>query len=178
MVEFKTTLDINAQKALNKFTMKKTIIVFLIISLILVLLGIVSTVLLSRTEEKDISSGITLIIIGALFPFILLLINHIAQKNVSKRAPFLASETKEIFRFYDDHIEHLQKKGETYYSQTRADYSYIYKAYSTPTHYFLYISVNQCHVITKQHITQGTCEELDEILIRRLPAGKFIKKSK
>ena len=178
MIEFKTTLDINSQKALNKFIMKKLLLVFIVFSLFLIVFGIVSIVLLSDGEDADISSGITLIVIGALMPFILLLINKIGQKSLSKRTPFLAGETKEIFRFYDDHIEHLQKKGVAYYSQMRADYSYLYKAYSTPTHYFLYISTNQCHVIPKEHITQGTCKELDEILFRRLSASKFKKKSK
>ena len=39
MIEFKTQLDINAQRALNKFMLKKLLVVFGIFSLVLIIIG-------------------------------------------------------------------------------------------------------------------------------------------
>ena len=168
MIEFKTQLDINSQRVLNKFMMKKLIIFSVVFSLFLIAIGVVGAVF---TEEK--TAGIVLIIIGVILTPLMLILNAIGQKNMSKTAPILNNVTKEIYRFTEEGFEHLQKRGESFQSHTKADYTYFYKVISTPTHYLMYISDRQCHVIDKSHITQGACQELDELLIRKLPAGKF-----
>ncbi|MDE6361903.1 MAG: YcxB family protein [Clostridia bacterium] len=173
MIEFKTQLDLNSQKVLNKYAIKKLIIVFGIFSLILI--GIGACGIVFAEDSADISTGIFLIVIGVIITPMLLLINALGQRSVAKTSPFLSGETKEIYRFTQDGIEHLQKKGESFFSQTKADYTYFYKIISTPTHYLMYITDRRCHVIDKTHITQGTCEELDEILARKMPVGKFKK---
>ncbi|MDE5756783.1 MAG: YcxB family protein [Clostridia bacterium] len=173
MIEFKTQLDAIAQKALNKMGMKKLIKIFIVFSLIIIGIGIFGVVIAEDNADK--STGIYLIIVGVIIIPILLILNAIGQRTVKKTSPFLQNPTKEIYRFTEDGIEHLQKRGESFFSQTKADYTYFYKVISTPTHYFMYIGANQCHVIDKTHITQGTCEELDAILTRKLPEGKFKK---
>ncbi len=173
MIEFKTQLDINAQKALNKFMLKKLLVVFGIFSLVLIIIGGLGIVM--SEDSSDYSAGITLIAVGLLFTPLLLLINSIGQKSLTKSAPYLNKQTKEIYRFSQDGFEHLQKRDESFYSHTKADYTYFYKIISTSTHYFMYVSDRQCHIIDKSHITQGSCEELDEILIKKFPVGKFKK---
>lgn len=171
MIEFKTQLDINSQKALNKMTLKKIVIIFGIFSVLIIGIGILGIVL--QEDKSDASAGIVLIIVGVLFTPLLLLINALGQKNLAKDNPFLRDVTKEIYRFTDETFEHLQKRGESFMSHTKADYTYFYKVISTPKYYFMYISTRQCHVIDKSHITQGSCQELDSILARKLPVGKF-----
>ena len=168
MIEFKTQLDANSQKVLNKFTMKKLMIFLGAFSLFLIVIGVVGVVM---TDAK--TSGITLIVCGVIITPLILILNAIGQKNISKTAPFLQGQTKEIYRFNEENFEHLQKRGESFQSHTKADYTYFYKVISTPTHYLMYISNRQCHIIDKSHITQGTCEELDQLLARKLPVGKF-----
>lgn len=175
MIEFKTQLDVVSQQALNKRALKKLILIFGIFSLVLIAIG--SIRIITADQDADITSAVLLIIIGVIFTPLLLLLNSIGQKNVYKNTPYLRQPIKEIYRFYEDNFEHLQKKGESFYSKTNSDYTYFSRVISTPTHYFMYISSRQCHVIDKSHITQGSCEELDEILMRKLPVGKF-KKSK
>ena len=170
MIEFKTQLDINSQRVLNKFMMKKLIIFLGVASLFLIAIGLVGVFL---TEAK--TSGIVLTIFGVVLTPLILILNAIGQKNIAKTSPVLSTQTKEIYRFNEDYFEHLQKRGESFQSHTKADYTYFFKVVSTPTHYLMYISNNQCHVIDKSHITQGTCQELDEILLRKIPAGKFKK---
>ncbi|MDE5654570.1 MAG: YcxB family protein [Clostridia bacterium] len=176
MIEFKTQLDFNAQKALNKMNIKKAIVIFVVLSLFIVGIGVTGIVM--AEDSSDVIAGITLIIVGALFTPIVLLINEYAQSVVRKTSPFLQNPTKEIYRFNEEGFEHLQKRGESFYSHTKADYTYFYKVISTPKYYFMYIASNQCHVINKSHITQGACEELDAILARKLPVGKFKNASK
>ena len=50
MIEFKTQLDANAQKALNKMSMKKAIILFLIASFILVAIGVFGLIVKEDNE--------------------------------------------------------------------------------------------------------------------------------
>ena len=171
MIEFKTQLDVDSQKALNKMNMKKAILLFLIASILIIGIGVFG--LFVREDGEDVASAITLIIIGVIITPLLLILNAIGQKSIRKTSPFLQNPTKEIYRFTEEGIEHLQKRGESFQSHTKADYTYFYKIISTPKYYFAYIASNQCHVIDKSHITQGTCEELDAILVRKLPAGKF-----
>ncbi|MDE6472593.1 MAG: YcxB family protein [Clostridia bacterium] len=176
MIEFKTQLDFNAQKALNKMNIKKAIVIFVVLSLFIIGIGVTGIVM--AEDNSDVIAGITLIIVGALFTPIVLLINEYAQSVVRKTSPFLQNPTKEIYRFNEEGFEHLQKRGESFYSHTKADYTYFYKVISTPKYYFMYIASNQCHVINKSHITQGACEELDALLARKLPVGKFKNASK
>ena len=173
MIEFKTQLDVNSQKALNKMSIKKVIVILIVLSLIMIGIGALGIVM--AEDSADVYSGVVLIIIGALFTPLVLLINAYLQSVVRKTSPFLQNPTKEIYRFTEEGIEHLQKRGESFQSHTKADYTYFYKVISTPKYYFAYIASNQCHVIDKSHITQGTCEELDAILAKKLPAGKFKK---
>ena len=168
MIEFKTQLDINSQRVLNKFMMKKLIIFLGAFSLLLILIGVAGIVMTEAT-----TSSIILIVCGVLITPLVLIFNAIGQNNIAKTAPFLQDQTKEIYRFNEEYFEHLQKRGESFQSHTKADYTYFYKVISTPTHYLMYISNRQCHVIDKFHITQGTCEELDGLLARKLPVGKF-----
>ena len=176
MIEFKTQLDANSQKELNKIGMKKLIKIFLVFSLIVIGIGIIGIVFAEDNADK--STGIYLIIVGVIIIPILLLFNAFGQRTIRKTSPFLQNPTKEIYRFTEEGFEHLQKRDESFQSHTKADYTYFYKVISTPTHYFMYISNRQCHVIYKSHITQGTCEELDAILARKLPVGKFKKKNR
>ncbi|MDE6474569.1 MAG: YcxB family protein [Clostridia bacterium] len=173
MIEFKTQLDLNSQKVLNKFAIKKLVIVFGIFSLILI--GIGAAGIIFAEDSADSSMGILLIILGIIVTPLLLIINALGQKSVAKTSPYLNGDTKEIYRFTQDGFEHLQKKGEVFFSHTKSDYTYFYKIYSTPTHYLMYITDRRCHVINKTHITQGACEQLDEILTRKMPVGKFKK---
>ena len=173
MIEFKTQLDLNSQKVLNKYAIKKLIIIFGIFSLIVIAIGAFGIAMAEDTA--NVSTGIFLIVVGVIFTPLMLVLIAFGQINIAKTSPFLSRPTKEIYRFTQDGIEHLQKKGESFFSQTKADYTYFYKIISTPTHYLMYISNRQCHIMDKSHITQGSCEELDEILTRKMPVGKFKK---
>lgn len=175
MIEFKTQLDVNSQNAFNKMLMKKLIILFLVASLIIIGIGIFGLVV--KEDGEDGASAIILIIIGVFITPLMILLNAIGQRSVKKTSPFLQNPTKEIYRFTEEGIEHLQKRGESFQSHTKADYTYFYKIISTPKYYFAFIASNQCHVIDKSHITQGTCEDLDAILAKKLPVGKFKKKN-
>lgn len=173
MIEFKTQLDINTQKVLNKFMLRKLIVIFGVFSLILIAIGVAGIVF--GKDSADKIKGFVLIAIGMLFTPLLLLLNALGQKSIANTPLFLNGTIKEIYRFTQDGFEQLQKREESYFSHTKADYTYFFKVISTPTHYFMYISERQCHVIDKSHITQGTCQELDEIFARKLPVGKFKK---
>ena len=176
MIEFKTQLAANSQKALNKLEVKKAIVIFLVLSFLVIGIGVFG--ILVKEDKSDLTSAITCIIIGVLITPAFLLLNAIGQKNIVKTSPFLQNPTKEIYRFTEEGVEHLQKRGESFYSHTKADYTYFFKVVSTPKYYFAYIAGNRCHVIDKSHITQGACEDLDKIFAAKLPAGKFIVKKR
>ena len=94
MIEFKTQLDINSQRVLNKYMMKKLLIVLGVASLILIAIGLVGVFL---TEAK--TAGIVLTVFGVVLTPLILILNAIGQKNIAKTSHVLGTQTKEIYRF-------------------------------------------------------------------------------
>ena len=89
----------------------------------------------------------------------------------------MSADTMETYQFYPDRLVILQRKGDEYESTTNTRYSYLYKVEETRDTYFLQISKMQSHVVRKTDLTQGTIEELNQILASNLgPKFKALKK--
>ncbi len=170
MVKVVTKLNAETLKSLNKFSIKKILPFLLIFSAVFVLLGICNI----PDEDGDFFYGIFLIAVGVLFIPLCLLFTRLNQKNAGKTMPLLAAEPVITVIFNDDKIFIEELKGDFYKGTTEASYSYFYKAHETKTHYFLYISPQQCHVIPKKDIVEGTVEELNLLLFRNLGPRKFV----
>lgn len=87
----------------------------------------------------------------------------------------LSDYTIETYVFDYDSFSISQVKGDEYRAETVAKYSYFYKVVSTKTHYFLYLSAQQCHVLRKDSLIEGKLEDLDDIFARNLGTKFKIK---
>lgn len=172
MVKIVTKFDTNVTKSLNKFAIKKLLPFYIIFSLAFIFLGLCSI----PDEDGTIWYGIFLIAIGVLFFPICLLLTKIGQKNFNKSMSLMSDETIFSCEFGDNEIYMEESKGSSYFATIRSDYTHFYKVYETDTHYFLYISKQQCHVLPKCDIVEGTVEELNILLFRHLGPKKFILK--
>ncbi|MCX4313750.1 MAG: YcxB family protein [Clostridia bacterium] len=162
MIEFRTKLDGAKSAALFRHSFKRIIWLPILFSAIFITIGVVSIVL--QTEEGDLPYGIAMTVIGALFLPIVYLISKLAQKKSAESMSVISDTTEEIYTFDEDHITVTQQKGDEYYSQTKATYPYLYKAREDKDFFFLYISKMQCHVIDKNSITQGSIDEMRNLL--------------
>lgn len=166
MVEFRTTLNSNKTQALNKNAFKKLWWMYLLLSLIFVVIGVIG--ILFREDNSDLAFGITLTVFGVIFTPLVLLITKLIQRNFDKSMSLISDNTEEVYTFDENEITISQKRGEDYEAFTRAKYNYLFKVTETPTHYFLYISKAQCHVVDKTSLTQGTLIELNAHFINNL----------
>lgn len=161
MVRFETQFDSQVTKQLNKHTFKTKWWLFVIFPVIMIGCGLLT---LLDPVDPDIGFSIYLIAVGVLFIPIVLLLTHFLQKRMDKSMHLLSENTKELYLFDTDHFEIIQDMGEEYFAHTKGKYNHFYKIVKTPTHYYLYISKAQSHVVPVSSLTEGTLEELDALL--------------
>ena len=107
-------------------------------------------------DTANVSTGIFLIVVGVIFTPLMLVLNAFGQKTSQRPLPFEQTDKRNL-QIYSRRHRASAKERRKFFSQTKADYTYFYKIISTPTHYLMYISNRQCHIIDKSHITQGSC---------------------
>lgn len=166
MIEFQGKFDENVTKNLNKHQIKKMWWIYLAVSLIFIVMGIVG--IFFGEDNSDLSLGIYCVILGVLFTPLAYLLTLLIQKNVNKSMSILSAQTIETYKFYPDRLVITQTKGDEYEAVTNARYSYLYRVEETRDRYFLKISKTQSHVVNKADLTQGTIEELNELLASNL----------
>ena len=174
MIEFQGKFDSSASGALNKRVFKKLWWLFVLCSLSFAVVGILGIAF--AEDFSDLVLGVSLIGFGVLFTPLVMLLTKVIQKKQNESMNILGPDTVQIFQFYPDKLVITQRKGEEYEAMTTAKYSYLYKVEETPSHYFLFISRVQSHVVNKADLTQGTIEELNGILANNL--GYKFKKMK
>ncbi len=162
MVIFKTNLNTETTKQLNKFSLKNLWWAMLILSVLFVLIGVLGGFVFPE-DGADMVFGIVMISFGVLFTPAVWLLARLFQRNLDKSATYIAGNTEETYTFSENGIEILQV-NEQFRSWTSAKFPYLYKVNETATHYFLYISKAQCHVIPKAALTEGSLEELNALL--------------
>lgn len=173
MVEVKTGLNAENLRQANKVSIKKFMWLFIVLSVLLNLVGIVNIV--SPDSETPVILPVFCIILGLLiFPGIIILI-PVYQKLYNKTMKLINDETVNFFRFCDDKFYQEATKGTDFKDVCECGYSYIFKAIETNEHFFIYISKLQMHIIPKKNITLGTPMELRSILMGRLGAKFKIK---
>ncbi len=173
MIRFETKFNAEKTKQANLFVMKKIWWAYLIFSLLFVLLGVINLV----SDERDLVFAIVMIAIGVLFTPLCILLTFAIQKKLNKSMSVLSDDTVETYVFDEERFSIKNEKGDDYKAMTVAKYSYFHKVISTPTHYMLYISSQQCHVLPKDSLVEGSLEELDKIFNHNLHE-KFISKNK
>lgn len=166
MIEFVGKFDGNAANSATKMQVKKLWWLYALISLLFIIMGIFGVVL--PKDNSDIVFGVVMLVFGVLFTPLCLLLTKLLQKNLNKSMSVLSSDTVETYQFFPDRLIITQRKGDDYEATTSTKYSYLYKVEETPTHYFMKISKVQMHVVKKADLTQGTIEELNEILASNL----------
>ena len=170
MVVFNQKFDSYITTSLNKRAFKKLLPLFVIMSLFLIVLGIL---LIIDEENPDIGYGIFLIIFGLGFFPLILLLTKVIQKNVNKSMSVLSIETTETYRFYEDHFEIEQIKGDEFKGITIAKYSYFFSIEEDKDNYYLSLSKMQSHVIRKNSLIEGSIDEFINILSRNIPQQKL-----
>lgn len=174
MIEFKTKLDENTVACLAKFQLKKLFLMLIGVSALFVLVGTLILVLADNFFDEygwitgNALMGICFIVLGVLFTPVVIVIIKSSQKKLNKSMSVMSDETEVVYTFSEDEITVSQKKGDDFEGFTRAKYNYLFKVVETKTHYILYVSKVQCHVIDKATLTQGSLEELNAHLSNNL----------
>ena len=166
MVEFHSRLDSSKTDALNKNTFKRLWWLFALVSVLFIALGIIG--LIVREDSEDLYYAIFCLTFGVCFTPLVWLISKPIQKSLNKSTAYVSDNTEEVYTFDEEGFTITQKKTDEFSAMTQAKYSYLYKVIENNTHYFLYISKTQCHVVDKASITQGSLDELNAIFARQL----------
>lgn len=173
MVEFRSKLDSSKSRALNNNMFKKLLWLYVVLTVLLIVLGVVGIVF--REDGSDFAAGVGLIVLGVLITPLGYLLARFLQKRVDKSATYISDSTEEIYTFDEQYMTLTQTMGDVFTSTLKARYSYIYKAREDNNYFYLYISQMQSHVIDKSSITQGTLEEVTALLKNNL-GNKFKSK--
>lgn len=166
LVEFRTVLNRDKTKALLTQSIVKLWWLFLLVSAVFAMLGVLG--IIYPEDMSDVYFGIAMIVVGVLFTPLVIVISLIIQKRLDKSTTFISDDTFEVYLFDDEKITVTQTRGDEFSVTTKAKYSYFYKVEQTSTHYFLYISKMQCHIIDKASISKGTVEMFDSLLVSKL----------
>lgn len=172
MVEFKSKFNDKVTESINKMSFKKLMPLFIILSGVFIVLGLFEFLF---PEEGSVGVGIMFILIGVLYTPLVLLLTKFVQKSINKSMSIMSDETEQTIRFDEERIEIIQIQGDKYEGITKSTYDLLYKVIETATHYFLYISRQQMFVVEKSSITEGTLQELNQILEKNLDK-KFKRK--
>lgn len=159
MVEFSGRFNQESVNALAKQSQMRTIMPLLSVAVIgsaMCVFGI-------------ISDDLFLTAVGAVTAVFMLLITFFSLIN-RKRSTMnvIGEETCEVYRFYDEGFTVNMKRGADYEGYTKAAYKYLTKVEESAEAYFLWISAAQAHVVKKADLTEGSLEELNQILTRAL----------
>lgn len=166
-IKFISKFSSDLTKNLNKMAMKKMLPFYIIFSVLFVFSG------LAVMFSGDAAMGIFLISFGFLFYPIVCIIVRLIQNRLDKSMSIMSDETIETYVFTDSRFYLEQVRGECFRATTESDYSYFYKAIESATHYYLYMSKAQCHVVPKDSLAEGALGDLNFILASKL--GKKFK---
>lgn len=158
MVEVRSRLDKGLTTPLLRLTLRRILWLFLSFSLLFIALGVITIV--GRVDEDSLSGGIALIAFGVLFLPLFFLLVFGLQRLANKTMPLMGAETLNTFWFDQYKIYQEQLRGTEYRATVESSYTLLYKAYETRSHFFLYISNAQVHIVPKKDIVSGSPEEL------------------
>lgn len=170
MIRFECRLNAKSTKEINKFWFKKILWLIFTVSILLLVIGLCGFFCSENNNDRNLA--IAYIILSVLiFPltYFIIMIGQLFENRFSKS---VYDGTDEIYEFGKDGLQ-LKQTSDKLYCQSDYKYSYFYKVYETKTHYILYISLRQCHIVPKNSIVEGTVDELNELLNRNL--GKKFK---
>lgn len=171
MIRFESKFNSQTASSLLKHNMKKLWWLYLVFSVVFIFIGVANIV----DEEPDVVFGAVFVAFGVLFTPLCILLSISMQKKVNKTMSIMSDQTNETYIFDSEGFCIIQTKGEDYRAETHAKYSYFHKVVSTSTHYYLYLSAQQCHVLAKDSLVEGSLADLDGILSNNL-ASKFVVK--
>ena len=171
MVEVRSRFDESITKPLTQLQMRRLRWFILIFPLIFCFIGIMAVV--APNDPGDEGFGIFMIVFSVLFIPLVWWLSKGLQKVVNKSMKIMNVETMCYFRFDENKIYQHIVRGEEFKDTSESSYSMLYKAFETRSHFFLYISNMQTHVIPKKDIILGTAQELASILFGKL--GKKFK---
>ncbi len=165
MVKFETKLNADSTKQINKHSFARLGLVMLFFSILFIAIGLVGY--FSGSDDADRAMGIAFMVFGVLFAPLVWVITLLLQKYLNKSAKYITDGTDEIYIF-DDETLHIKQVSKRMQSESTYNYDFLYKVMENATHYFLYISKMQCHVVPKNSITEGDINALNELLRQKL----------
>ena len=170
MIEVKSRFDRGLTKSLLKFSMRNLWWVYVLFTVVFIGFGISDIIL-----TDSVAYGIVLIVIGVLFFPMTWLFTIWLQNRLDKSSKMLNAKIGTYYKFGEKIYQETCCDEATMKSTTECNYSLLYKAYETQSHFFIFISKMQAHVLPKCDFTNGTPEELS-ILLREKMGDKFIVK--
>lgn len=165
MIEIKTILNEKQMLTFNKSQSIKLIWFPFVLTALLAGLGIVYLV---RGDEK--AYGISMIVLGALMPFLFLWVTNFLMKKTIKKSPVLNGGTTQIFRFTDERVMLNESSKYIAASDTELTYDAFIRAEEKPTAYYMFIGKSQAYILDNKGFTSGSREELNALLSEKMGA--------
>lgn len=172
MIKFVSKFNYDSVLQLNKHSIKKLWWLYLLFSLLFAIAGVLNFV----GEERDIFLGVFLIVIAVAFTPFCLLFTSAAVKRQSRSMPSLSDDTVQTFVFDSQQVIITVQKGEDFHSETVTKYNYFYRIEESATHFFLYISKNQSHIIPKSDLVEGSLDDLKTIFAKNMGVNYKVRK--
>lgn len=151
---------------LNKVSMPNTLLVGIVMGLIIILLGFV----IDHFKFGPLS--ITLCILGALYPLILLLLSKRAiNKSVNKNIEIM-KDIVLTYRFYETCFD-MSSASSSQNSNIKVDYSTLIKVIETENSLFLYIMPQQAYIVSKNGFEVQNIDALRNTLKAHVASYKY-----
>lgn len=168
-VESKFTSEANI--AFQRYHSRKIMLLFyLVCPIVFVALGVMTIL----GEERDLISGITLIVCGVLLPFLLYFIYN-SQIKKNKQA-FMGNDTLSVIEFSDEGVVERTFRGEEQVGVTSVKYSDLFKVCEDKKYYYVYISKIQAFIIDKNGFTVGEESKFGEFMALKNVVYKPLKR--
>lgn len=173
MIKFVSKFNYDSVAQLNKHTVKKLWWLYLLFSLIFAIFGVLNLV----GEEPDTFLAVFFFVFAVAFTPFCLWLTYVAVKRQSQSMPSLSDDTVQTFLFDSHQVTITVQRGDDFHSEIVAKYNYFYKIEESSTHFFLYISKNQSHILPKSDLVEGSLDELKTIFAKNMGVNYKIRKN-
>ena len=162
MFEFRTRLDKSKITKYEKFLLRKNLIYFILIGLLIVILGVGNII------NGKLIFGIVITVLGTLYvPSILLYYHFFSDaKNLSSYVDH--PNLVEVYTFTESEIKLLQYDNDNFETNGEILYENISKLYITKTDYVFYFSRGHIHFIPKNSFLKGDCKEFENFITKKM----------
>lgn len=163
MVVIRSGMNREDALRLNRSAFRRLLWLVLLVSAVLIVFGLASLM----GEARDVVGACVFFVMAGIFPFAAYFLSMAMAKRNIRTNTSIDNRTKQIFTFTEDTVT-IEQTGPHMRSINEFDWTMFYKVVEERDYFFLYISNMQSLIANKNDVTEGSIEELQQMLERRL----------